>query len=80
MNSDICLFLTSYLHRLADTTFYEFIPCDLHKMLQDVTFPKVYKISDGMTQDFGLHDYEFRPTLPWSSGEMTFDRFYRFPG
>ena len=55
-------FLTSYLHRLADATFYEFIPCDLHKMLQDVTYPQVYtleKISGGMTQDFGLHNYEF---------------------
>ena len=51
-------FLTSYLHRLADTTFYEFIPCDLHKMLQDVTFSQVYtleKISGFISMNFGQH-------------------------
>ena len=35
-----------------DKTFYEFIPWDLHKMLQDVTFLQVYtldKISGGVT-------------------------------
>ena len=77
MNSKICLFLTSYLHRLAVITFYEFIPWDLHKILQDVTFIHSIKfravwlrISGYMTMNFMQHypDYfgrdDFRVTWP----------------
>ena len=64
MNSDILSHcFTSYLHRLADTTFYEFIPCDLLKLLlffkfiHSIKFRAArLKISGDVTMNFGQHD------------------------